>query len=68
MNRQVLRLLVSLPWVAALVVLLAVVKLANQRSKVHWGLLGSGLICFSIGCLARTSLGLHNLRSAEDQK
>ncbi|MFS6819848.1 hypothetical protein AAF134_12500 [Synechococcus lacustris Tous-12m] len=48
--------------------LLAVVKLADQRSKVHWGLLGSGLICFSIGCLARTSLGLHNLRSAEDQK
>ena len=40
MNRQVLRLLVSLPWVAALVVLLAVVKLADQRSKVHWGAAG----------------------------
>jgi hypothetical protein len=28
---------------------------------VHWGLLGSACICFSIGCLARTSVGLHDM-------
>jgi hypothetical protein len=68
MNRQSLRLLVSLPWIAALIILLAVIKLADQRSRAHWGLLGSGMICFSIGCLARTTLGLHNLHSSEQKR
>jgi len=47
---------------------LVVVKLIDQRSRVHWSLLGSGMICFSIGCLARTTLGLHNLSSNEDKR
>ena len=68
MNRQLLRLLVTLPWLAALLILLVVVKLIDQRSGVHWSLLGSGMICFSIGCLARNTLGLHNLRSNDDQR
>lgn len=68
MNRQLLRLLVTLPWLAALLILFVVVKLIDKRSRVHWSSLGSGMICFSIGCLARTTLGLHNLRSNEDQR
>ena len=34
MNRQLLRLLVTLPWLAALLILLVVVKLIDQRSRV----------------------------------
>jgi hypothetical protein len=68
MNRQLLRLLVTLPWLAALLILLVVVKLIDQRSRVHLSLLGSGMICFSIGCLARTTMGLHNLSSNEDKR
>jgi len=64
MTPGLLRLLVTLPWLAALLVLLAVVKLVDDRSRVHWGLLGSGMICFSIGCLARTTLGLHELKAS----
>ncbi|MFZ4805009.1 MAG: hypothetical protein ACOYLI_10180 [Synechococcus lacustris] len=64
MTPALLRLLVSLPWLAALLVLLAVVKLVDDRSRVHWELLGSAMICFSIGCLARTTLGLHGLKAS----
>ena len=60
-RERTLLLLVSLPWVAAAVVMLAVTKLRDDQAKVHWALFGSGMICFSIGCLARTTKGLHDL-------
>jgi len=50
--------LVTLPWLAAAVVLLVVTKVRDDGGRIRWDLLGSGLICFSIGCLARTSLGI----------
>ena len=58
MTRSQLRLLVTLPWIASGVVLLVVTKLQQGGAQVHWSLFGSGMICFSIGCLARTSLAL----------
>ncbi|MCP9832506.1 hypothetical protein KBZ14_11125 [Synechococcus sp. HJ21-Hayes] len=58
MTRGQLRLLVTLPWLASGVVLFVVTKLQQGGAQVHWSLFGSGMICFSIGCLARTSLGL----------
>jgi hypothetical protein len=36
-------------------VLLLIVKLRDDGARWHWGLFGSAAICFSIGCLARTS-------------
>ena len=39
-------------------VLLVVTKVRDDGGRIRWDLLGSGLICFSIGCLARTSLGI----------
>ncbi|MCX5945178.1 MAG: hypothetical protein NTZ53_07700 [Cyanobacteria bacterium] len=58
MSRSGLVKLVTLPWLAAAVVLLVVTKVRDDGGRVRWDLLGSGLICFSIGCLARTSLGI----------
>jgi hypothetical protein len=49
---------ITLPWLAAALVLLLVVKLRDERGRWHWGLFGSAAICFSIGCLARTSVML----------
>jgi hypothetical protein len=58
MSRRGLVKLVTLPWLAAAVVLLVVTKVRDDGGRIRWDLLGSGLICFSIGCLARTSLGI----------
>ena len=49
---------ITLPWVAAAVVMLLVTKLRDDGTRWHWGLFGSAAICFSIGCLARTSVML----------
>jgi hypothetical protein len=38
-----------------------VTKIHAFSGRVHWGLMGSACICFSIGCLARTSVGLHDM-------
>ncbi len=47
------------PWlVAAMLVLLALHLLLLDRfspTTASWGLLGSAAICFSIGCVCRTS-------------
>lgn len=61
MSRRQLELIVTLPWLAAAGVLLALTRIAGETAAVKLGLLGSAAICFSIGCLARTSLGLHDL-------
>ena len=53
-----LELLITLPWLAAAVVLLSFTRIKEPRTHWHWGLLGSIAICFSIGCLARTSVVL----------
>ena len=58
MSRNGLLKLVTLPWMAAAVVMLVVTKVRDDGGRMRWDLLGSGLICFSIGCLARTSLGI----------
>ena len=58
MSRNGLVKLVTLPWVAAAVVMLVVTKVRDDGGRMRWDLLVSGLICFSIGCLARTSLGI----------
>jgi hypothetical protein len=56
MSRRGLVKLVTLPWLAAAVVLLVVTKVRDDGGRIRWDLLGSGLICFSIGCLARSAL------------
>ena len=61
MSRSTVLLIVGLPWAAAVAQLLMVTKIHAFGGRVHWGLLGSACICFSIGCLARTSVGLHDL-------
>ncbi len=61
MSRRQLELIVTLPWLAAAGVMLALTRIAGETAAVKLGLLGSAAICFSIGCLARTSLGLHDL-------
>ncbi|MFM1813232.1 MAG: hypothetical protein RLZZ336_2170 [Cyanobacteriota bacterium] len=61
MSRSSVLLLIGLPWVAAVAVMLMVTKIHAGGGRVEWGLLGSGCICFSIGCLARTSVGLHDM-------
>ncbi len=58
MSRSALVRLVTLPWLAAAVVMLVVTTVRDDGGRLRWNLLGSGLICFSIGCLARTSLGI----------
>lgn len=64
MTRSQLGLVVTLPWLAAGVVLLAMTRLQGETREAQLGLFGSAAICFSIGCLARTSLGLHDLMQA----
>ncbi len=49
---------ITLPWVAAALVMLLITKLRDDGTRWHWGLFGSAAICFSIGCLARTSVML----------
>ncbi|NDC34990.1 MAG: hypothetical protein EBZ51_06300 [Synechococcaceae bacterium WB9_2_112] len=61
MGRSSVLLLIGLPWVTAVAVVLMVTKIHSFGGRVHWGLLGSACICFSIGCLARTSVGLHDM-------
>ncbi|MCP9836023.1 hypothetical protein KBY84_00785 [Cyanobium sp. N.Huapi 1H5] len=61
MTRSQLGLVVTLPWLAAGVVLLAMTRIQGETRQAQLGLFGSAAICFSIGCLARTSLGLHDL-------
>ena len=61
MSRRQLELIVTLPWLASAGVLLALTRIAGETNAVKLGLLGSAAICFSIGCLARTSLALHDL-------
>jgi hypothetical protein len=61
MRRSTVLLIIGLPWAVAVSVLLMVTKIHAFSGRVHWGLLGSACICFSIGCLARTSVGLHDM-------
>ncbi|MFM7674617.1 MAG: hypothetical protein ACKO5F_03300 [Synechococcus sp.] len=46
---------VTLPWLAAALVVLLALRQRDDSPRWDWGLFGSGAICFSIGCLARTS-------------
>ncbi|MEI7665026.1 MAG: hypothetical protein WCI65_03145 [Synechococcaceae cyanobacterium ELA263] len=64
MTRSQIALVVTLPWLAAGVVLLAMTRIEGETQEAKLGLFGSAAICFSIGCLARTSLGLHDLMQA----
>ncbi|WP_216906725.1 hypothetical protein [Synechococcus sp. CCY 0621] len=68
MTRSQLGMVVTLPWLAAGVVLLAMTRLEGETREAQLGLFGSAAICFSIGCLARTSLGLHDLIQASPTK
>ncbi len=56
------------PWLAAcLCGLLALRLLYTDQFDHHshgWGLLGSGAICFSIGCVCKVSWGLFRLGRA----
>jgi len=61
MNRSTVLLIIGIPWATAVAVLLTVTKIHAFSGRVHWGLMGSACICFSIGCLARTSVGLHDM-------
>jgi hypothetical protein len=56
MSRSGLLKLVTLPVLAAAVVLLLVTKVRDGGGPTPLNLVGAGLICFSIGCLARTAL------------
>jgi hypothetical protein len=64
MTRSQIAMVVTLPWLAAGVVLLAMTRIEGETQEAKMGLFGSAAICFSIGCLARTSLGLHDLNQA----
>jgi hypothetical protein len=68
MSRSQLAMVVTLPWLAAGVVLLAMTRIEAESQEVKLGLFGSAAICFSIGCLARTSLGLHDLMLASQAR
>jgi hypothetical protein len=59
MRRSTVLLIIGIPWAVAVIVLL--MKIHSFSGRLHWGLLGSACICFSIGCLARTSVGLHDM-------
>ena len=61
MSRSSVLLIIGIPWATAVAVVLMVTKIHAFSGRVHWGLLGSACICFSIGCLALTSVGLHDL-------
>ena len=64
MTRSQIAMVVTLPWLAAGVVLLAMTRIDGETQAAKLGLFGSAAICFSIGCLARTTLGLHDLMQA----
>ena len=68
MSRSQLAMVVTLPWLAAGLVLLAMTRIDGETQEAKFGLFGSAAICFSIGCLARTSLGLHDLMQASQAK
>jgi hypothetical protein len=68
MTRSQIAMVVTLPWLASGVVLLAMTRMEAETQEVKLGLFGSAAICFSIGCLARTSLGLHDLMQASQAK
>ncbi|MEB3327116.1 MAG: hypothetical protein VKI39_05345 [Synechococcus sp.] len=57
--------IITLPWLAAALVILLITKLRDDGTRWHWGLFGSAAICFSIGCLARTSVMLAEKAQAE---
>ena len=59
---------ITLPWIAAAAVLLLLTKLRDENLRWHWGLFGNAAICFSIGCLARTSVMLHGLAQEEQRR
>ena len=59
--------IITLPWLAAALVILLVTKLRDDGLRWHWGLFGNAAICFSIGCLARTSVMLHDKVQAEQR-
>ena len=63
-TRSQIAMVVTLPWLAAGVVLLVMTRIEGETQEAKLGLFGSAAICFSIGCLARTSLGLHDLMQA----
>ena len=54
------------PWTAAVVVLLLALRLlVAEDFSLHghgWSLIGSGAICFSIGCVCKVSWELARLR------
>jgi hypothetical protein len=68
MSRSSVLLIIGIPWATAVAVLLMVTKIHAFSGRVHWGLLGSACICFSIGCLARTSVGLHDMAQRAKQE
>ncbi len=68
MKRSTVLLIIGIPWATAVAVLLMVTKIHAFSGRVHWGLLGSACICFSIGCLARTSVGLHDMAQRAKQE
>ena len=68
MNRSNVLLIIGIPWAVAVSVLLMVTKIHAFSGRVHWGLMGSACICFSIGCLARTSVGLHDMAQRAKQE
>jgi hypothetical protein len=68
MTRSQIAMVVTLPWLAAGVVLLAMTRIEGETQEAKLGLFGSAAICFSIGCLARTSLGLHDLMQASQAR
>ena len=65
MSRRQLELFVTLPWMAASLVMLIMTRIEGETQEAKLGLIGSAAICFSIGCLARTSLGLHDSAAAK---
>jgi len=67
MGNQRLVAIITLPWIAAAIVMLLVTKLRDDALRWHWGLFGNAAICFSIGCLARTSVMLHDKAQAEQR-
>ena len=68
MSRSQLAMVVTLPWLAAGVVLLTMTRIEGETQEAKLGLFGSAAICFSIGCLARTSLGLHDVMLASQAR
>lgn len=63
MRRTDLNHFVTLPWLAAALVMLVMTRIQGESAETKLGLVGSSAICFSIGCLARTSLRLQEQAS-----